>query len=448
MGQTVKGSKTWRTSGFDVVCLVAGWIASREVLFFSLAAPGLLFLGFYTLPALALLFFIWLARWLFSGRLTLRTPLDWPLLGLVVMLPVSMGVSTDLTRSQPKLLGIILGAAAFYCVVNTTLRARDVERWAIILTILSVCVSVLALVSTEWSHKFPSLLPLYDNLPRLRIDIPGTLTGRIGSNEVGGTIALFLPFITSLAIIERKQLPWARWIVRLLLGLTSAFLSFTLLLTQSRSGIVGAVVGLVVLAVMKTHWILVILPLLFWRVQQIIQARGTSWLINWLLVMPAQKSYYGRVDVWLRALYVIRHAPLTGTGLNTFTQITHARFPYYHLPPGFPVTHAHNNLLQVGVDLGLPGLVCYLALLSLFVWMAWTIYRKGKGLSQAIAAGSLSSMVAHQVFGLTDAIALGAKPGIFLWIILGLVCGMYVNFSWQTPTDHARGKPEVDYLDP
>ncbi len=34
-------------------------------------------------------------------------------------------------------------------------------------------------------------------------------------------------------------------------------------------------------------------------------------------------------------------------------------------------------------------------------------------------------MFAHQVFGVMDAITLGAKPGFILWIILGLVAALY-----------------------
>lgn len=87
------------------------------------------------------------------------------------------------------------------------------------------------------------------------------------------------------------------------------------------------------------------------------------------------------------------------------------------------------------MDLGLPGLVCYLALLGLFGWMAWVIYHKGEGLLRAVAAGSLSGMLAHQVYGLTDAITLGAKPGVFLWMVMGLICGAYVADLWS-----ARGE--------
>jgi len=44
-----------------------------------------------------------------------------------------------------------------------------------------------------------------------------------------------------------------------------------------------------------------------------------------------------------------------------------------------------------------------------------------------LTAGLFSGMLAHQVYGLSDAITLGAKPGFALWIILGMVAALYTK---------------------
>ena len=36
-------------------------------------------------------------------------------------------------------------------------------------------------------------------------------------------------------------------------------------------------------------------------------------------------------------------------------------------------------------------------------------------------------LLAHAIYGLTDAVALGAKPGILFWMLLGLVAGLYLQ---------------------
>jgi hypothetical protein len=38
-------------------------------------------------------------------------------------------------------------------------------------------------------------------------------------------------------------------------------------------------------------------------------------------------------------------------------------------------------------------------------------------------------MLAHQVFGLTDAFLLGTKPGIVMWLIMGLITGLYLKLA-------------------
>jgi hypothetical protein len=48
-------------------------------------------------------------------------------------------------------------------------------------------------------------------------------------------------------------------------------------------------------------------------------------------------------------------------------------------------------------------------------------------------AGVLAGFVAHGVFGLTDAVALGAKPGLFFWLLLALTAAVW-RVSMKSPT--------------
>jgi hypothetical protein len=38
-------------------------------------------------------------------------------------------------------------------------------------------------------------------------------------------------------------------------------------------------------------------------------------------------------------------------------------------------------------------------------------------------------MLAHQIFGLTDAFLLGTKPGVVMWLIMGLITGLYLKLA-------------------
>ncbi len=122
---------------------------------------------------------------------------------------------------------------------------------------------------------------------------------------------------------------------------------------------------------------------------------------------------------------MIQDFPYTGIGLNMFPYVGDAMHPYFLLGPDAKVPHAHNNFLQVAVDLGIPGLVAYLALLAAFCLCAWRVYRRSRRRSiRLLTAGLFSGMLAHQVYGLTGAITLGAKPSFILWIMLGLMAAL------------------------
>ena len=53
-------------------------------------------------------------------------------------------------------------------------------------------------------------------------------------------------------------------------------------------------------------------------------------------------------------------------------------------------------------------------------------------LTQAVIIGFAGGLFGHLVFGMMDAISLGAKPGIFYWMLLGLITGLYnINSNYE-----------------
>jgi len=54
-------------------------------------------------------------------------------------------------------------------------------------------------------------------------------------------------------------------------------------------------------------------------------------------------------------------------------------------------------------------------------------------------------MLAHQIFGLTDAFLLGTKPGVVMWMIMGLVTGLYLNLAPEhlATQGHEQAQPET-----
>jgi cellulose synthase/poly-beta-1,6-N-acetylglucosamine synthase-like glycosyltransferase len=90
---------------------------------------------------------------------------------------------------------------------------------------------------------------------------------------------------------------------------------------------------------------------------------------------------------------------------------------------------------------GIPGLVAFLSLYLVSFWMLARVWRRSWDLTPLEMAGKHASflqspaatralvlglgggLLAHALYGLTDAVALGAKPGILFWMLLGLIEG-------------------------
>ncbi|MCA9980335.1 MAG: O-antigen ligase family protein, partial [Anaerolineales bacterium] len=129
-----------------------------------------------------------------------------------------------------------------------------------------------------------------------------------------------------------------------------------------------------------------------------------------------------RKIVWTWGLTAVGDFPFTGTGLGSFRAVAPRLYP---LPIFTDISHAHNMLLQIALDMGLPGLAIYLALVGLMAYMSWRIACTRHPLFRPLSIGLLANLVALHTYGLLDTLALGSKTGIFLWLTLGLFTAVF-----------------------
>jgi len=442
---------------------IANWVVEHELWLLVIAVPLLMFPEvlppLLTGAGIVLVLIPWLCRWLAKGYLSMRTPMDMPILGLFIMLPVSLWASVDFNLSLPKLTGIILGIVIFYAIANNVRTERDIWITTEVFILIGMGVSLLSLIGTDWTSKYPFLTPVYRYLPRLINNIPHSAGGGFHPNEVGGTLILFIPIVVSLLLhprgreynslirIGQGEYGFTHLVAtassKILVHLSSVWfkilalflLSFTLFLTQSRSAFLGIIIALLTLSAIKNRWLrLVFIATIIGSVAVIwyfgIEAIGHFLLdVSESAVGVGTLKFAGRKEVWQRAIYMIQDFPYTGIGLNTFDPVAHVMYPFFIISPEARVIHAHNNFLQVAVDLGIPGLVAYSGLLTTFSILAWRIHRRSEcESSRALAIGLFCGMIAQQVYGLTDAITLGAKPGAALWGMMGLMAALY---QWE-----------------
>jgi putative inorganic carbon (HCO3(-)) transporter len=402
-----------------------------------LAAPVFLFPSPAWTPVLLVLPALWLAAWLAGRPLLPPTPLNVPLLLLSLMVLISLGVTFDIGFSLSHLTGVLLGLAVFIAVVRLV-RTPPALRQAVNLYILAGGgLVLLGLVGIDWLDKVPLLTRITDALPAVVRGLPGAEAG-FSANSVAGALTLVFPLQVALlaaTLADRSRTtvpaPARRWLAAqaVLLLLTGGLL----LLAQSRSswfGIAGGLALLLAWSSRRGRWLAAA------AVALVAIALAGSTLAS-AAQAPLEGGLSDRREIWLRALYVIRDYPLTGLGLNAFRSVMPRLYPMYRTSPDFNFAHAHNLLLQAAVDLGLPGLAAYLA-----VWWGAGVALVGAHRTAAdpwlcmLARGLGAGLAAHFVFGLTDAISLGAKLGIFFWLALALSAAAYQVARARVPAAH------------
>jgi putative inorganic carbon (HCO3(-)) transporter len=392
--------------------------------------------------ALLIIPLLWLGHWLNGRNFPPATPLNFSLLILSFALLISLYASYDLTLSLPKVVGVVYGIALFYAVASASGRSRRHLQMGVALFLLAgLVIVIVSLIGTNWNAKLPGFAPLIARIPQLIDNLPGASDG-FSPNEIAGTLLWFLPLALALTLASFTvaaritSAKVARFFFIAILWACALVSTATFILTQSRSGYLGLMVaGLLILWGSLRQRKLLALGLLLGT---IILTAGIISRIGWTQVEQMLLAFSndavsaegvtltGRTEVWSRAIYAIQDFPLTGMGMNLFRYIVPVLYPFFSLSADIDIAHAHNQFLQTGVDLGLPGLIAYLAIwlgLAAMLWQSWQ--HAAEPFSRILTLGFAATLVGSFVFGLADAVALGAKPGFMFWVLLGLISGHY-----------------------
>ncbi len=401
-----------------------------------------------------------LAHWALAGWRR-STPLDLPILGLLVLMPLNLAVTIDRGDTIPKIYGVILGAALFYIIAQfVNIRGR-LHLALLALVALSVAIAGLGLVGTDWSSiKVIELPRVYDALPRLVEGVPRSQDGGIQANLVGGALAFLIPFLFSL-LWDRGGFSLARiwdWrrdsrplkiAYRILVILSLLMVLFTLLLTQSRGGMVAALVGVLAAAIWHERRFLWAIPVLFFNALLGWWFLAEANITNVIRFLDTRDGFTitQRLGIFERALYLVQDFPISGTGIGTYSALINMFYIFSEPTETFTLSHAHNQFLVVATDLGLPGLVLYAALLGGFAAMVVRTWPYAGRQVKAVLAGLAGGMLAHQVFGIMDAFMLGSKLAALFWIYLGLGAALYIHRGhfceqYQAPRQVSLGRWE------
>jgi hypothetical protein len=330
-----------------------------------------------------------------------------PLLGILLM-----GYLIEMGRRQGRLDGVIQ-----------------------ILLGVTAILTLIALAGTQWTVKSELftdfIFGMGDYLPDSR---PFFRRNSINPNEIGGALAWLVPFCAVAIFYPWHRDRWAWRIITMMIFVASAL---AMILGQSRFGLLGVLGALTIAFILLfPNWRL---RLLLFTVITMVGILQAGVLLNLFtddggvgLSERDERSASQRLAIWSSAWAMIEDYPLTGVGLNNFrfTPVRN-RYPiigYDYLKP----PHAHNELLQIGADMGLAGMAVFIGLHGAMLIYLWISYQRGIHPSQIVAVAVGAGILAHIGYSIGDAIPIWDRLHFVFWTMLGV--GM-AGYHLRRPID-------------
>lgn len=400
-----------------ILWLELPWIL---LLAFPLTLPGRFMPVHHTPTLILLLFVFWPIRgWLALRDKGIRYP-RWliPVVGLLIALVISLIVANDLRFAWLMTAHLALGICLFVALIlwpptqrQPLLVALGVIGFALFLSVIGPPLIGETLPSARASTLFVMLIPMVKSWQE-----------PLNPNILAGGILLGIPLSLALALA-----PWRNdWKSRILDLFRTVFWLFTavwlcqvLTLTDSRGALFAAICSLVIVVVLR--W-----PMLIWLALNVAFI-GSIWLLmndplqklNFIMATGMASDYNSRMEIWVRSWLAFRSHWLTGIGIGGFVPLVVEGMLPIRVPLSPQVTHAHNLILQVAIDLGILGVISYLACMGISVVYAVRAWRENVG-KRTLATGTLAALVALNLHGLVDAPLWNSKLAFLPWLLFAL----------------------------
>ena len=237
------------------------------------------------------------------------------------------------------------------------------------------------------------------------------------------TYAEVLQLIAALAIGLLIAQPNKRSGSAKFLAVSIGLLVATLLLTSTRAAMIGLAAAAAAMALASsrrrtlafaTLAIFIVAPMAMLAIER---TRGP------ILFDPQEGSTTYRLEVWREALGLIKDHPLLGIGKGSEAKLKEKLGLYDdgRLPPG----HFHSTPIQIATWWGLPALVFYFSVMSIFIAEAWRLSRKLKAENRleawGISVGVLGALVAFNVSSLVHFNFGDGEVVMMFWLMTGLL---------------------------
>ena len=265
-------------------------------------------------------------------------------------------------------------------------------------------------------------------------------TGLFGDHQLfGSALMALLPVAAAVAVAEKSSKR------QILARAVTVLMAAGLLIAHSRSAWIGGAVALTVLALgslalavrkhgshLRLHLAELIVPaalivialgffLFMWPHSSTIVERGASFAS-----VSQDSTWLGRMPEWRGAMKMVANKPLLGYGLGLYpylqSHFTGVGNPVdtYNLRPSL-ADQAHNLYLQTAAEVGIPGLLLFLAVPIVFlITGVRRIVHMDDGIRKRLLMGVMAAIIGIMVDAFASPSWQLGQVALFLWLLLGV----------------------------
>lgn len=370
---------------------------------------------------------LWFVKMIVTKRCDFKsTPFDMVIAVLVVLSAISVLSSPDRGFSfynYYNLMGRYV--LIYYLVVNNITSAPQIKRiiWVMLTSALLVTLYGfyqylfgINISANEWVDG--------EQFPDLKMRVFSTL-------ENPNLLAGFL--VTMMAIGASMGLKSTTMSGKILLFSLVALFGVCLVLTYSRGAWLSllAVIGVYgLLCNRKIFWLLILVPIALFFGHDAVLERIMS------IMNPTDTSSTLRVALWESTIAMIEDKPLLGIGWGSYW-LVYPEYDFFLNNPNVKIFHAHNMYLNIAAEIGIPGLLAFLAIMYGHVRLALLVLRNSfECWSSGLMLGIIAAIAGVIINGLTDYVLFNIQLSMLYWLLNGLIVVV-----WQQK--HQRQKQEI-----
>jgi putative inorganic carbon (HCO3(-)) transporter len=362
------------------------------------------FLGFGAL--------LWLGKIIVMKRLDFKaTPFDAGIALLVLLSAASIWASPDRGFSfynYYNLMGRYI--LIYYLVVNNIRSSTQVKRlmWSMLMS--AVVVSLYGFYQYFFGATVSALEWVDgEQFPDLKMRVFSTLEN---PNLLAGFLVTMMAIASGMGYkSDDKKSKWMYSALVILFG-------GCLVLTYSRGAwlsVLAIVAMYGVLCNRKIFWLLLLLPVIAFFAHDALLERLMS------IMNPTDTSSTLRLALWESTIAMIMNKPFLGIGWGAYWMV-YPDYDFFINNANTKIFHAHNMYLNIAAEIGIPGLITFLAMMYGHLRLALASIKESvQYWSSGIMLGIVGAIFGLIVNGFTDYVLFNIQLSMLFWLLNALI---------------------------